>query len=72
MGCNWSICWNFNIWDVFWMNQVQMRQYFRMKASGRRVAGAIRSWLMLGGYSLSVLGSCMSHCSCLFLCMVVK
>ena len=26
MGGDWSICQNLNIWDVFWMNQVQMRQ----------------------------------------------
>ena len=29
-------------------------------------------WLMLGVCSLSVLGSCMSHCSFLFLFMVVR
>ena len=37
MGCDCSMCWNLNIWDVFWMNQVQMT------LSGRRVAGAVRS-----------------------------
>ena len=36
-GCDWSMCWNLNIWDVFWTNQVQMRQSVRI------VAGAIRS-----------------------------
>ena len=29
-------------------------------------------WLMVGVHSFSVLGSCTSHCSCLFLCMVVR
>ena len=29
----------------------------------------ISFWLMLGVCSLSVLGSCMSFCLCLFLCM---
>ena len=36
-------------------------------ASGRKDAGAISLWLMLGVCSLSVLRSWMSHCSCLFL-----
>ena len=39
--------------------------------SGRRVAGVLRS-LILGVCSLSGLGSCMSYCWCLFLCMVVR
>ena len=41
----------------------------RKVASRRRVAGP---WLMLGIYTLSVLESCMRHCLCLFLCMVVR
>ena len=44
-GCDWSICWNLNIWDVFWMNQVQMSKV----SSGRRVAGAIRSLINAKG-----------------------
>ena len=44
----------------------------RKGASGRRVAGVIRSLVNARGCSLSVLGSCMSHCSCLCLCMVVR
>ena len=48
-------------------NEVERR---RMVASGRRVAGAIR--LMLGVCRFSVLGFCISHCSCLFLRMVVR
>ena len=40
--------------------------------SGRRVTGAIRSLVNAKDCSLSVLGNCRSHCSCLFLCMVVK
>ena len=42
----------------------------RKRASGRRVAVAIRS--LVNAMSLSLLGSCMSHYWCLFLCMVVK
>ena len=38
----------------------------RKVAGGRRDAGAIM--LMLGVCSLIVLGFCMSHSSCLFLC----
>ena len=44
----------------------------RKVTSGRKVAGALGLWLMLGVCSLSMLGSCMSHCSCLFLYMVVR
>ena len=29
-------------------------------------------WLMVGVHSFNVLGSCTIHCSCLFLCMVVR
>ena len=42
----------------------------RKVASGRRAAGAIRSLINVCG--LGALGSCMSHCLCLFLCMVVR
>ena len=41
----------------------------RKMESGRRV---VRLWLMLGACSLSVLGSCMSHCWSLFLRIVVR
>ena len=34
---------NLNVWDVFSTNQVQMRQCNYNLASGRRVAGTIRS-----------------------------
>ena len=34
---------NLNIWDVFWTNQVITGQCSKKVASGRRVAGAIRS-----------------------------
>ena len=40
--------------------------------SGRRVAGAIRSLVNAMSLQLSVLGSCTSHCWCLFLRMVVR
>ena len=33
---------NLNIWGVFWMNQGQVEQCSKV-ASGRRVAGVIRS-----------------------------
>ena len=54
----------FNTWDMFWMNQVHMRQ----SVVGRwRVVGGLQAllglWLMLGVCSLIVLRSCMSHCS---------
>ena len=42
MGYDWSICWNLNIWDMFRMNQVQMRQCHRKVISGKRVSGIIR------------------------------
>ena len=48
----------FKYFDVFWMNQVQMRQ------------NVVGRWLM--EELLQLLGSCMSHCSCLFLCKVVR
>ena len=44
----------------------------RKVASGRRVPGAIRSLVNARSLSLSVVGSCMSHCWCLFLRMVVR
>ena len=44
----------------------------RKVASGRRVAGVIRPWLILGICSLTVLESCMQHCLCLFFCMAVR
>ena len=46
----------------------------REVASGMRVAGGIRYlvWLMLGVCSLSVLGSSMCQCYCLFLRMVMR
>ena len=69
-GCDWSMCQNLNTWDLFWTNQVQMGEFRRKVSSGRKIAGVIR--LMLGVCSFSVLGSCMSHYSCLFLCMVVR
>ena len=52
-----------NTWDMFWMNQAQMRQ----NVVGRRqVEGGLQVllglWLMLGVYRISVLGSCISHC----------
>ena len=41
-------------------------------ASRQRVAGAIRSWLMLEICSLRVLESCMKHCLYLFLCKAMR
>ena len=37
------MCLDLNILDVFWTNQVQMRQCPRKVANERRVTGAIRS-----------------------------
>ena len=58
-GSDWSIWQNLNIPDVFWTNQVQMRQW----VVGRcRVGGGLQVqldlWLMIGLCSLSMLGSC--------------
>ena len=33
------MCQNLNIWDVFWMNQVQIRRCCKKVVSGRRVTG---------------------------------
>ena len=56
-----------NTWNVFWTNQVPRRQ---IVVKRWRVGGGLQVlltfWLMLGVCILSVLGSCMSHCSCLF------
>ena len=54
-----------NIWDVFWTNQVQMRQ----SVVGRwGVRGGFQMllgpWFRLGVCNFSVLGSSMRHCSC--------
>ena len=46
-GCDW------NIWDVFWTNQVEMKQSAPKKvASGRRVAGVTRSLVNARGLYL--------------------
>ena len=44
----------------------------RKVGSRRKATGTIRSLLMLRICSLSVLGSCIRHCSCLFSCMLVR
>ena len=44
----------------------------RKVASGGEYQVLLGLWLMLGVCSLSLLGSCMSHCWCLFLRMVVR
>ena len=45
MGYVYSISWNLNTWDVFWMNEVLMRQSVvgRWQVGGGQPAGAIRS-----------------------------
>ena len=54
-------------------NQVLMRQNAVGKwRVGRGYQAVLGLWLMLGVCSLSVLGSSMSHCWCLFLHMVVR
>ena len=45
---------------------------YRKLVSRRRVGGTIRSLENAGVCSLSVQGSCMSHCWCLFLHIVVR
>ena len=51
-----ALFWNLNIWDVFWMSQVQMRE----SAVGRwQMEGGVQVllglWLMLGVCTLRVL-----------------
>ena len=52
-----------NTWDVFWMNQVQMKK----SVVGRWAVGGglqllLGLWLMLGICSWSVVGSCADAC----------
>ena len=47
-------------------------EYSRKAVSGRRVAGVIMSLVNARSLQLEMLGSCMSHCWCLFLRMVVR
>ena len=54
MGCDWSMCLNLNIWNVFWMNQVQMWQCGKKVENGRKVAGAIRSLVNVRGLVLEL------------------
>ena len=69
MECNWSMCWNLNTWDVFWLESAtDEARCCRKGVSGRRVACAIRALVC----SLSVLWSYISRCLGLFLCMVVR
>ena len=58
---------NLNIWDVSDELCTDEAEFPSSLASRRRVAGAIRSLVC----RLCVLGSYMSYCSCLFLCMIV-
>ena len=49
----------------------------RQSVQGRWLVGGglqvlLGLWIRLGFCSFSVPGSCMSHCSCLFLCMVMR
>ena len=63
----WSMSRNSDIWGVFWTKQVQIGQNIVGKGGDkRRLAGEIRSLLMLGICSFSVLESYMKHCLCLF------
>ena len=43
---------NLNTWDVFWTNQLQMRQCSRKMVSGRRVAGVIRTLVYARSFQL--------------------
>ena len=54
--CN--MCQNLNTWDVFWINQMQMRQsVVGMWKVGGGLQALVDLCLMLEDYSLSVLGS---------------
>ena len=44
----------------------------RKVALGGELQVPLRLWLMMRVCSLSVIWSCIRHCSCLFLCMVVR
>ena len=64
---------DFNIWSVFWTNQVQMEK----NAVGRWPAGGEGQvpsdpWLIIGICSFSVLESCKKRCLCLFLRMAAR
>ena len=43
MECDWSMCWNLNIWDVFHTSGTHEAEYRKEVVSGRRVAGPFRS-----------------------------
>ena len=67
------MCRNLNIWEsVLDESGTGEAECHRKMADGRRVVGAIRSLVNDRVCSLSVLGSCMSYCSCLLLCMVER
>ena len=65
-------CQNLNSWAAICMNKVEMMP----SGIGKRLMEGklkvlVGPWVMLGVCSLSVLGSCI-HCSCLFLCIIVR
>ena len=49
---------------------MDVAEFYMNVASGRKSEFFIRSWVNVRGSI--VLGSCMIHCSCLFLCMVKR
>ena len=67
--CDWSKRQNLNILDESSTDEAECS---RKVVSGRRVSIAIRSLVNVEVCSLNVLVSCMSHCSCVFLCIVVR
>ena len=67
-----GMCQNLNIWDVLDESGTDEAECRRKVVSWRRLQMLLGLWLMLEVCSLTVLGSCMRHCSCLFLCMVVR
>ena len=64
----------FKFLGVFWKNQILMRQSVIRRGwqVGEGLQVLLGPCLMLGVYSLSMLGSSRIHCLCLFLCMVVR
>ena len=72
MGSDWSMCQNFNIWIVSDKSDTDEAECHKKVGVGGGLQVLLDLWLMLGVCSLSVVGSCMSHFSCLFLCIVVR
>ena len=66
------MCQNLNIWDVLDKSGTDEAKCLRKVASGRRIAGAIRSLVNARGLQFVCAKVLHDQCSCLFLCMVVS